>query len=221
MGENLTDLWIYDIKLEKGLIPTDWTPAPEDTENAINNVSNSLEPIKIRTTKAENSIKVLQDSLLLTATKTDVQRTLDEQLNPLKNEVNEQKAQLQIMSNSIDSKVSQSEYTSNLQGVVERLDNAETHRQQLSNQITDRVTLNDYNSGIDSMKQYADEQVNNLTLGNVNLIKSYKSPEYLKTATVEDDYSLLFSTTGKTINIFFMMRMVILTCRSKKILTTF
>ncbi|ELN1774408.1 phage tail protein [Staphylococcus pseudintermedius] len=203
VGENLTDLWIYDIKLEKGLIPTDWTPAPEDTENAINNVSNSLEPIKIRTTKAENSIKVLQDSLLLTATKTDVQRTLDEQLNPLKNEVNEQKAQLQIMSNSIDSKVSQSEYTSNLQGVVERLDNAETHRQQLSNQITDRVTLNDYNSGIDSMKQYADEQVNNLTLGNVNLIKSYKSPEYLKTATVEDGYSLLFSTTGKTINIFF------------------
>ncbi|EGQ2705440.1 hypothetical protein H7N47_001678, partial [Staphylococcus pseudintermedius] len=203
VGENLTDLWIYDIKLEKGLIPTDWTPAPEDTENAINNVSNSLEPIKIRTTKAENSIKVLQDSLLLTATKTDVQRTLDEQLNPLKNEVNEQKAQLQIMSNSIDSKVSQSEYTSNLQGVVERLDNAETHRQQLSNQITDRVTLNDYNSGIDSMKQYADEQVNNLTLGNVNLIKSYHSPEYLKTATVEDDYSLLFSTSGKNINFFF------------------
>lgn len=149
VGENLTDLWIYDIKLEKGLIPTDWTPAPEDTENAINNVSNSLEPIKIRTTKAENSIKVLQDSLLLTATKTDVQRTLDEQLNPLKNEVNEQKAQLQIMSNSIDSKVSQSEYTSNLQGVVERLDNAETHRQQLSNQITDRVTRSEYENDVE------------------------------------------------------------------------
>ncbi|WP_404968667.1 phage tail spike protein [Staphylococcus pseudintermedius] len=149
VGENLTDLWIYDIKLEKGSIPTDWTPAPEDTENAINNVSNSLEPIKIRTTKAENSIKVLQDSLLLTATKTDVQRTLDEQLNPLKNEVNEQKAQLQIMSNSIDSKVSQSEYTSNLQGVVERLDNAETHRQQLSNQITDRVTRSEYENDVE------------------------------------------------------------------------
>lgn len=149
VGENLTDLWIYDIKLEKGLIPTDWTPAPEDTENAINNVSNSLEPIKIRTTKAENSIKVLQDSLLLTATKTDVQRTLDEQLKPLKNEVNEQKAQLQVMSDSIDSKVSQSEYTSNLQGVVERLDNAETHRQQLSNQITDRVTRSEYENDVE------------------------------------------------------------------------
>ncbi|ELI4042214.1 phage tail protein [Staphylococcus pseudintermedius] len=149
VGENLTDLWIYDIKLEKGLIPTDWTPAPEDTENAINNVSNSLEPIKIRTTNAENSIKVLQDSLLLTATKTDVQRTLDEQLKPLKNEVNEQKAQLQVMSDSIDSKVSQSEYTSNLQGVVERLDNAETHRQQLSNQITDRVTRSEYENDVE------------------------------------------------------------------------
>ncbi|MDT0905459.1 phage tail spike protein [Staphylococcus pseudintermedius] len=171
--------------------------------DGVNLLNDRLEPIKIRTTNAENNIKVLQDSLLLTATKTDVQRSLDEQLNPLKNEVNEQKAQLQIMSNSIDSKVSQSEYTSNLQGIVERLDNAETHRQQLSNQITDRVTLNDYNSGIDSTKQYADEQVNNLTLGNVNLIKSYHSPEYLKTATVEDDYSLLFSTSGKNINFFF------------------
>lgn len=177
--------------------------AEQQKQEAIDTSNKALEPIKIRTTNAENSIKVMQDSLLLTATKTDVQRTLDEQLKPLKNEVNEQKAQLQVMSDSIDSKVSQSEYTTDKNGIVERLNSADTERQQLSNEISDRVTLSEYNSGIDSTKQYADEQVNNLTLGNVNLIKSYKSPEYLKTATVEDDYSLLFLTTGKTINIFF------------------
>ncbi|EJO7112469.1 hypothetical protein NRV28_000455 [Staphylococcus pseudintermedius] len=130
---------ITNFKLERGTRATPYTQSLNDR----------LEPIKIRTTNAENSIKVMQDSLLLTATKTDVQRTLDEQLKPLKNEVNEQKAQLQVMSDSIDSKVSQSEYTSNLQGVVERLDNAETHRQQLSNQIADRVTRSEYENDVE------------------------------------------------------------------------
>ncbi|EOV2163897.1 phage tail spike protein [Staphylococcus pseudintermedius] len=137
ISSNLVE--ITKFKLERGTKATPYTESLNDR----------LEPIKIRTTNAENSIKVMQDSLLLTATKTDVQRTLDEQLNPLKNEVNEQKAQLQIMSNSIDSKVSQSEYTSNLQGVVERLDNAETHRQQLSNQIADRVTRSEYENDVE------------------------------------------------------------------------
>lgn len=99
--------------------------------------------------------------------------------------------------------VTSTEYQSDKNGIIERLNSADTERQQLSNEISDRVTLSEYNSGIDSTKQYADEQVNNLTLGNVNLIKSYHSPEYLKTATVEDDYSLLFSTSGKNINFFF------------------
>ncbi len=137
ISSNLVE--ITKFKLERGTRATPYTKSLNDR----------LEPIKIRTTNAENSIKVMQDSLLLTATKTDVQRTLDEQLKPLKNEVNEQKAQLQVMSDSIDSKVSQSEYTSNLQGVVERLDNAETHRQQLSNQIADRVTRSEYENDVD------------------------------------------------------------------------
>ncbi len=137
ISSNLVE--ITKFKLERGTKSTPYTESLNDR----------LEPIKIRTTNAENSIKVMQDSLLLTATKTDVQRTLDEQLKPLKNEVNEQKAQLQVMSDSIDSKVSQSEYTSNLQGVVERLDNAETHRQQLSNQIADRVTRSEYENDVE------------------------------------------------------------------------
>ncbi|MGS3954238.1 phage tail spike protein [Staphylococcus pseudintermedius] len=113
------------------------------------------------------------------------------------------KAVREMTNETLRDYVTSTEYQSDKNGIIERLNSADTERQQLSNEISDRVTLSEYNSGIDSTKQYADEQVNNLTLGNVNLIKSYHSPEYLKTATVEDDYSLLFSTSGKNINFFF------------------
>jgi hypothetical protein len=36
-------IWLADFKLEKGSKATDWTPAPEDTLNDINNVVNSIE----------------------------------------------------------------------------------------------------------------------------------------------------------------------------------
>ncbi|HEC2235325.1 TPA: hypothetical protein R1946_001381 [Staphylococcus delphini] len=151
ISSNLVE--ITNFKLERGTKATPYTES----------INDRLEPIKIRTTQAENSIKVLQDSLLLTATKTDVQRTLDEQLKTLKNEVNEQKAQLQIMSDSIDSKVSQSEYTTDKNGIVERLNSADTERQQLSNEISDRVTLSEYNSGIDDVNQTLDTHETRLT----------------------------------------------------------
>ncbi|HEC2186831.1 TPA: hypothetical protein R1942_000336 [Staphylococcus delphini] len=151
ISSNLVE--ITNFKLERGTKATPYTES----------INDRLEPIKIRTTQAENSIKVLQDSLLLTATKTDVQRKLDEQLKTLKNEVNEQKAQLQIMSDSIDSKVSQSEYTTDKNGIVERLNSADTERQQLSNEISDRVTLSEYNSGIDDVNQTLDTHETRLT----------------------------------------------------------
>ncbi|MBZ8174749.1 phage tail spike protein [Staphylococcus delphini] len=141
ISSNLVE--ITNFKLERGTKATPYTESLNDR----------LEPIRIRTTQVENNINVLKDSLLLTATKTDVQRTLDEQLQPLKNEVNEQKAQLQIMSDSINSKVSQSEYTTDKNNIVERLNSDETERQQLSNSIRDKVSLSEYNSGIDDLNQ--------------------------------------------------------------------
>ena len=44
VGDNSTDIkeiWITDIKAEKGNKATDWTPAPEDTETAISNVQDT------------------------------------------------------------------------------------------------------------------------------------------------------------------------------------
>lgn len=158
-GENLTDLWIYDIKLEKGSIPTDWTPAPEDTENAINNVSNSLEPIRIRTTQVESGIKILQDKLLLTATKDDVTRVLDEKLQPIKNDVLQQNANIELLPNKITQQVTQQIYETTISGLVKRLEAEESKRETLANQINDTVSIRQYQAGIQEAKEYADEQL--------------------------------------------------------------
>ncbi|MEH7955545.1 phage tail spike protein, partial [Staphylococcus pseudintermedius] len=148
----------------------------EKFNEALNNVASKL------------GLTVNEDNQLVG--EVDVSKQINESVREMTNEM-------------LRNYVTSTEYQSDKNGIIERLNSADTERQQLSNEISDRVTLSEYNSGIDSTKQYADEQVNNLTLGNVNLIKSYHSPEYLKTATVEDDYSLLFSTSGKNINFFF------------------
>lgn len=144
------------LKLEKYGKATDWTPAPEDGKqyaetqkqlaideaNAI--AEKALAPIKIRTAQAENSIRALENALILKASKTEVERTLDNGLKPLQTKVDDQQAQLKIMSDSINSKVSKSDYTTDKNGIVQRLNAADTAREQLSNQINDRVTLNEF-----------------------------------------------------------------------------
>lgn len=219
-GNDLTDLWLYDLKLEKGNKATDWTPAPEDTTNKIataqanaeaaakayadaqdvlrkteaqayadgivtaeeqraindakaklqeaktyaeqqkqiaidtanNNTTSALEPITVRTTNNENSIKTLEEQILLTATKEEVTQQLNTELQPIKTDVNDQKAQLSVMSDEISSKVSLNQYSLDQTNIVEQLNNAETERTQLSNQISDKVSLIEYKNGIDSVK---------------------------------------------------------------------
>ena len=94
---------IENIKIEKGTVATDWTPAPEDMQN---DIDRTVEPLKARVTNTESDIKVLQDGLRLSATKNDVEQTLNEQLKPIKNQVEENKATLDVLPNEINSKVS-------------------------------------------------------------------------------------------------------------------
>ena len=63
-------VWIYQPKLEKGNKATDWSPAPEDVENAI-------EGIKTRVSNAETTITQNTDAINLRAVKTEV----DSQIN--------------------------------------------------------------------------------------------------------------------------------------------
>ncbi len=136
-GTGLTDLWIYDIKLEKGNVATDWTPAPEDTDKQINDVKTTAQ-----TQSAD--IKVLKDGILLKADGSEVTKIYDNYLTPLQTQVNQQKATLDILPSQIAAKVSQSQYTTDMNNIVGRMNTADSERTQLSNQIKDRVTLKDY-----------------------------------------------------------------------------
>ncbi|MDW3783619.1 phage tail spike protein [Staphylococcus saprophyticus] len=122
------------------------TKATEAKNAAITDAANKLKPITTRVTTSESNIKILQDGLKLTATKTEVEQKLNDKLTPIQNQVNEQKATLDILPNQIASKVSKSDYTTDQNNIVSRLNSADTERLQLSNQISDRVTLKEYNS---------------------------------------------------------------------------
>lgn len=123
------------------------------TENELSNsikavkedvVNEITKPLNIRLNATESNLEQLQNSLQYTATKTEVNRLLTDQLIPLKTDINEQQAQLKVMSDSINSKVNKSDYTTDKNGIVNRLNTADSERQQLSNQISERVTLEEY-----------------------------------------------------------------------------
>lgn len=69
-------------------------------------------------------------------------RDVDGRLTPLETDVKNNKATLDILPTQIDSKVSKQDYTLDKNNIVQRLDNADSQRQQLSNEITDKVTFN-------------------------------------------------------------------------------
>ena len=243
---------ISNIKIEKGNVATDWTPAPEDLQRQIQqaqkdaqeaaqayanaqdelkqteikayadgivsdeeqraiadaiakrdeakeyaeqkaqeaqeaankNTTNQLKPITTRVTTNETNISELDKQISLMAKSDDVEqklRDVDGRLTPLETTVESNKATLDILPTQIDSKVSKEDYTLDKNGMVQRLDNADSQRKQLSNEITDKVTITKFESGITEAKNhannikketenYTDNQINNLDVGSENLL---------------------------------------------------
>ncbi|PNZ40746.1 phage tail spike protein [Staphylococcus simulans] len=152
----------YKIKLEKGTIATDYTVAPEDTEETITTVQ----------TRFNNDIKQLQDGITLKADKTELTTMYDTNIKPLETQVDEQKSQLDILPAQINSKVSQSTYDADVNNIVSRLDSADTQRQQLSNAINDRVTIKEYTDNKTATTNQINSAVNNLQVGSRNLLEN-------------------------------------------------
>lgn len=189
-GTGLTDLWIYDIKLEKGNVATDWTPAPEDTDKQINDVKTT-----VQTQSAD--IKVLKDGILLKADSSEVTKIYDNYLTPLQTQVNAQKATLDILPSQIAAKVSQSQYTTDMNNIVGRLNTADSKRSQLGNQIKDRVTINEY--------QTTKDKIDNLKIGGRNLLlnsnkkvsnSNYPISDYQLTEVIAEGTQMTISIKG-------------------------
>ncbi|HCY7781598.1 TPA: hypothetical protein O1741_001938 [Staphylococcus aureus] len=59
--------------------------------------------------------------------------------------------------------VKTSDYKTDKDGIVERLDTAEAERTTLKGEIKDKVTLNEYRNGLEEQKQYTDDQLIDLS----------------------------------------------------------
>lgn len=169
----------------------------EAQEAANQNTINQLKPITTRVTSNETNISELDKEISLMAKSEDVAqklRDVDGRLTPLETDVKNNKATLDILPTQIDSKVSKQDYTLDKNNIVQRLDNADSQRQQLSNEITDKVTLTKFESGMTEAKNYTDNikketenytdnQINNLDIGSENLLLDSESRSDFSTFT--------------------------------------
>lgn len=176
-------LWISRPKLEYGTTPTDWTPAPEDTDASITELSSRIE--------------VTEESIKNTVSKTE--------FNSLSGTVSNHTSQITQLNNQITSKVSSSELTEKLKGYVttttynnkmssidqslssitSRVSSTETEINTIDGSlqsITQRVTTAEQKITDDAIKltvkeqtkQIADEAVKDLELGGRNILLNTK-----------------------------------------------
>lgn len=183
---------ITNLKLEKGTVATDYTPAPEDFQNDISSIGATVE-------EQNTEISLMKDNINLKADKT----TVNQQLGEVESRVEDNTAQLNIQSDEINSKVSKSDYTADQENVINRLDSAETERQQLSDEINDRVTLTEYrnlNIGTRNLMLNTNERDDFIGVEDTELHIEY---ELTRPLTVGDEYTLsyeIYDLSGEQIN---------------------
>ncbi len=144
----LNKIWIKDFQLEKG-------------DKATPQKMNSDDQIGITNKIIESTAKIsaFEDRINLKADKSEVAQTLDEKLQPIKNEVQQQNANIELLPNKLTEQVSQHIYETTISGLVKRLEAEESKRETLANQINDTVSVRQYQAGIQEVKEYADEQL--------------------------------------------------------------
>ena len=130
----------------------------------------ALEPIKTTQTKQSTDIQQLQTGITLKADKTEVTTLYNDKIKPLETQVSDQKSQLDVLPDQINSKVSQTTYDADQNNIVTRLNSADTQRQQLSNAINDRVTINEYTANKTATTNQINTAVNNVQVGGRNLV---------------------------------------------------
>ena len=147
------EIYLAKFKLEKGSKATDWSPAPEDVENKVSNISQTV-------TKNSSSIGVLENQISLKADSTTVTQQLTNALKPIKTDVQKNNAELLVQKGLIEQRVTKTDYTTDMNGVVKRLGTSEGKISTLEKEIKLKVTETDVQNKLD-----------NLQIGGRNLLK--------------------------------------------------
>ena len=132
-------------KLEIGTVATHWTPAPEDIENKVSNISQTV-------TKNSSSIGVLENQIALKVNSSEVTQQLNEALKPVKSDIQTNNAELLVQKGLIEQRVTKTDYTTDMNGVVKRLSTSEGKISTLEKEIKLKVTETDVQNKIDNLQ---------------------------------------------------------------------
>src|SRR5699024_428785 len=124
--------YITDWQLEKGTVATDVTPALEDIDNDINNLSQEV-------TKNSSALNILDNKINLKVDSSTVKQILDDELNVVKSNVQTNQSELKLLSNQISSKVEKSEYTTDINGITQDIKNTKSEINQLSDSVNSKI----------------------------------------------------------------------------------
>ena len=137
---NSGNVKLFNFKLERGTVATDWTPAPEDTDEQIASIRQEITS-QISVLEGEINLKVSEE-------------TVTEMLNGYVT-TNTFTSEIQQLSNQISLKVSQSSFDE----LTGRVDSAESLIEQTAEQISLKVWKSDI-----------DEAIGDINIGGRNLI---------------------------------------------------
>jgi hypothetical protein len=104
------DVYVRNVKIEKGDIATDWTPAPEDIDNSITTVQETVTSNTTEISALKNSISLKVDSTTLNSYKD----TVNGQINTINSSITSMQSSIDLQLDSIKSSVSKTVSTKNL-----------------------------------------------------------------------------------------------------------
>lgn len=151
-GSSIGAISVKDFQLEKGDEASPQKPNVNDLDESYKYITNKV----IQSTA---KISAFEDRINLKADKSEVAQTLDEKLQPIKNEVQQQNANIELLPNKLTEQVSQHIYETTISGLVKRLEAEESKRETLANQINDTVSIQQYQSGIQKANEEAQKSL--------------------------------------------------------------
>ncbi|HDK5672977.1 TPA: phage tail protein [Staphylococcus pseudintermedius] len=151
-SNDIENVWVKEFQLEKGEIDTGQKVNTDDEQAVYDNINTKI-------TEHSTKIQAFEDKINLKTYREEITQTLNQQLEPLKNDIKQQNSQIALLPDKLTETVSKKIYETTISGLVKRLEAEEAKRETLSNKINDTVSIQQYQAGIQEAKEYADEQL--------------------------------------------------------------
>lgn len=151
-SNDIENVWIKEFQLEKGEVDTGQKVNSDDEQAVYGNIYTKI-------TENSTKIQAFEDKINLKANRDEITQSLNQQLEPLKNDIKQQASQIELLPDKLTETVSKKIYETTISGLVQRLEAEEAKRETLSNKINDTVSIQQYQAGIDEARTYTEEQV--------------------------------------------------------------